>query len=391
MALYGLLPPLQEAAAFKKLLAELRRGPAQAGGVLGASTGYVLAALQVGLKRPLIAVLPDVERARQVFEELQAWSLAPASAMYFPELEGLPYEEGKASPETVRQRAAVLAELKTRPEHEGRWFKPLVITSAAALFPRVTPPRDFAAQVFTLEQGQKIKPDSLLEEWLRMGFEPAPMVEETGTFTRRGGVLDVFPPAHAQPVRLEFWGDDIESIRLFDPESQLSDSEVKTITFTPMREVSSGMAERALVLLDSLNFDGCREEEAGRWRQALEAIAAGQKAEDSDFYGRFLFERPASLLDGRRRRAPRGPAQTLLGLGGDWRRQTHLPGAHRRALGRSGPGLPYGRLLWRQGQDRPAGRQTLAGGRPAGGHRHASGQALIRADGRQRRRREPSP
>jgi transcription-repair coupling factor (superfamily II helicase) len=297
MALYGLLPPLQEAAAFKKLLAELRTGPAQAGGVLGASTGYVLAALQVGLKRPLIAVLPDVERARQVFEELQAWSLEPASAMYFPELEGLPYEEGKASPETVRQRAAVLAELKTRPEHEGRWFKPLVITSAAALFPRVTPPGDFAAQVFTLEQGQKIKPDSLLEEWLRMGFEPAPMVEETGTFSRRGGVLDVFPPAHAQPARIEFWGDDIESIRLFDPETQLSESEVKTITFTPVREVSSGMAERALDLLDSLNFDGCREEEAGRWRQALEAISAGQKAEDSDFYGRFLFERPASLLD----------------------------------------------------------------------------------------------
>ncbi len=297
MALYGLLSPLQTSDTFKRLVEELGQGSARAGGVLGASTGYVLAALQVALKRPLIAVLPDPERARNVFEELQSWSLEPASCLYFPELEGLPYEEGKARPETIRQRAAVLAELKTRPAHQNRWFKPLVIASAAALFPRVTPPEDFAAQVFTLEQGQRIKPDALLEEWVRMGFEPAPMVEEEGTFTRRGGVLDVFPPAHSQPVRIEFWGNDIESIRLFDPETQLSQAEVKTITFTPVREASHGMAQKALALLDGLDFDGCREEEAGRWRRALEAIAAGQKAEDSDFYTRFLFERPASLLD----------------------------------------------------------------------------------------------
>jgi transcription-repair coupling factor (superfamily II helicase) len=297
MALYGLLPPVQQSDAFKRLVDRLQAGSARAGGVLGASTGYLLAALQVALKRPIIAAMPDPERARQVFDELQAWSLEPASCLYFPELEGLPYEEGKVRPETVRQRAAVLAELKTRPKHENRWFKPLIVTCGAALFPRVTPPEDFAAQVFTLEQGQKIRPDTLLEEWLKMGFEPAPMVEEAGTFTRRGGVLDVFPPAHSRPVRIEFWGDDIESIRLFDPESQLSEAEIKAITFTPVREVSAGIGQRALDLLDRLDFDGTREEEAGRWRQALEAIAAGQKAEDADFYTRFVFERPASLLD----------------------------------------------------------------------------------------------
>jgi len=306
VALYGLLPPLQQSDAFKRLIERLAVVPPAAGvpspttrigGVPSASSGYLLAALQVALKRTLVAVLPDPERARVVFEELRSWSLEPASCLYFPELEGLPYEEGKSRAETVRQRAAVLAELKTRPKHESRWFKPLVITNAAALFPRVTPPEDFAAQVFSLEQGQKIKPDTLLEEWVRMGFEPAPLVEEAGTFTRRGGVLDVFPPAHSRPVRIEFWGDDIESIRLFDPETQLSEAEVKTITFTPVREVSGGIGQRAQDLLDSLDFDGCREEEAGRWRQALDAIAAGQKAEDSDFYTRFLFGRSASLLD----------------------------------------------------------------------------------------------
>ena len=163
MALYGLLPAVQQADAFKKLVAQLASGSARAGGLPSASSGYLLAALQVALKRPLIAVLPEVERARVVFEELQSWSLEAASCLYFPELEGLPYEEGKARPETVRQRAAVLAELKTRPKHENRWFKPLVVTSAAALFPRVTPPEDFAAHVLTLEQGQKIKPEALLE------------------------------------------------------------------------------------------------------------------------------------------------------------------------------------------------------------------------------------
>src|SRR5581483_3582018 len=87
VALYGLLPPLQGSEAFKRLVAD---PAARVGGVPGAATGYLLAALQVALKRPIVAVMPDVERARQVFEELQSWTLEPASALYFPELEGLP-------------------------------------------------------------------------------------------------------------------------------------------------------------------------------------------------------------------------------------------------------------------------------------------------------------
>ena len=303
MALYGLLPALQQAPAFQALVASLKQGTGPktgddaVGGVPAASLPFILAGLQVALKRPIVAVLSEAERARQAFDELHQWSLEPASALLFPELEGQPYDAGSARPDTLRTRAAVLAELKTQPKHEGRWFRPLVITSAAALFPRVTPPDQFAAQVFTLQQGQIITPDALLREWYHMGFEAVPVVEEPGTFTRRGGIVDVFPPAHAQPVRIEFWGDQIESIRLFDPTTQLSAGQLQTATFTPVREVPAGAAERAGELLDRLNFDGCREEEAGRWRQALDAIAADQKVDDADFYLRFLFPRAASLLD----------------------------------------------------------------------------------------------
>ena len=134
MPLYGLLSPLQQSAGFKQAVERVQPGKStRAGGVLGAASGYLLAAVQVVLKRPVIAVLPDPERARAVFEELQSWSLEPASTLYFPELEGLPYEEGKARPETVRQRAAVLAELKTRPKHQNRWFQPLIVTSGAVI------------------------------------------------------------------------------------------------------------------------------------------------------------------------------------------------------------------------------------------------------------------
>ncbi len=300
MALYGLLPALQQSPSFKTLVDKLKHQSGTGktvGGTPTAAVPYVLAALQVALKRPVLAILPEADRARQAFDELQRWSIEPASVMFFPELEASPYDEGSARPDTVRQRSAILAELKTQPKHEGRWFKPVIITSAAALFPRVTPPEQFGAQVFTLKQGQKIAPDALLQEWYRMGFEAVQLVEEPGTFTRRGGILDVFPPAHARPVRIEFWGDEIESIRVFDPETQLSASQIQTATFTPVREAPVGASERASDLLSSLDFDGCREEEAGRWRQALEAISLHQKAEDADFYLRFLFDRPASLLD----------------------------------------------------------------------------------------------
>ncbi|MHB8620517.1 MAG: hypothetical protein ACYDAG_13245, partial [Chloroflexota bacterium] len=348
MPLYGLLPLLQQSPAFQRLLESLKASNAspdsaasapstlsrragegwgegaplvvEAGGVPTAAYPYLLAALQVGLRRPVVAVLPDADRAAAVYDELRAWSLEPASTLLFPPLEGLPYDEGTSKPETIRQRAAVLAELKLAGGQEpgaggvetrdagrgtrdtgrpmaGRWFKPLVVTSAGALFPRVTPPEQFGGKVFTLRKGQKIALEGLLEEWLRMGFQPAPLVEEPGSFTRRGGIVDVFPPAYVKPVRIELWGDEVESIRSFDPETQLSDTQVESLTFTPVREVPAGVAQRAGELFDSLDFDGCREEEAGRWRQALEAIAQRQTAEDADFYARFLFQRPASLLD----------------------------------------------------------------------------------------------
>src|SRR5207247_4575353 len=108
------------------------------------------------------------------------------------------------------------------------------------------PPADFAARTLGLARGDPLDRGRLLEALEHAGYERVDTVVEVGQWSPRGGIVDVFSPSHASPVRLEFFGDEIESIRLFDPTSQRSSTPVDELLVLPLVTQSDGSAPARL-------------------------------------------------------------------------------------------------------------------------------------------------
>ncbi len=91
-----------------------------------------------------------------------------------------------------------------------------------------------------LKVNQQITPDSLKRAWLDLGYQPADTVLESGQFSHRGGILDVWTPSETEPARLEFFGDEIDTIRAFNPATQRTTRNLNELLVTPAREVLPG-------------------------------------------------------------------------------------------------------------------------------------------------------
>ena len=101
---------------------------------------------------------------------------------------------------------------------------------------RTLPRRDFLKACRRISTGQTIQPDALLRSWAESGYQRINTVLEPGQFARRGGIMDIWTPAEKLPVRLDFFGDEIETIRRFDPASQRTTETLESILITPARE-----------------------------------------------------------------------------------------------------------------------------------------------------------
>jgi transcription-repair coupling factor (superfamily II helicase) len=129
----------------------------------------------------------------------------------------------------------------------------LIVASAAALLPRVSPPDRLLAASIDIRPGSEIDPLALADLLVDAGFTREDPVDEHGSFTLRGGILDVFPAADAEPVRIEFAGDMVETMRRFDPSTQRSTGAVDQVVITP---VSERFGDASVSLLDFISSAG---------------------------------------------------------------------------------------------------------------------------------------
>ncbi len=131
-----------------------------------------------------------------------------------------------------------LCEESPRPFSPFRVTKPpLIVTSALAIMSKTIPQRDFVAACHVLKPGMAAEPMELLHQWQSIGYEAEDVVEMPGQMSKRGGIIDVFPPGSQLPVRIEFFGNQIESMRCFDPESQRSTGLISSLIVTPAKEL----------------------------------------------------------------------------------------------------------------------------------------------------------
>ncbi len=231
-----LLSLLEEVPGYRRLAEDLStaRGEHKAV-ILDAAKPCLIAALYQEFHLPLMVVASQPESARKLHEQLRAWCSPSAELRRFPELDFLPYESSHLSV-TSYQMTERLRALGTLALHEGSDRPPLIVTSALAIMNKTIPHVDFVEACQILKPGMAAEPLELLRRWQGLGYEMEDTVELPGQMSRRGGIIDVFPPCNQLPVRIEFFGNQIESLRFFDAESQRSSETVSSVIVTPARE-----------------------------------------------------------------------------------------------------------------------------------------------------------
>jgi len=253
MNLSCLLSLLKEMPVYRQLVGELStaRGEHKAI-ILDAAKPYLIAALYEELNLPLMVVTGQPESARKLHEQLRAWCSPSAELHRLPELDFLPYDSSQLSAVSYQMMERLRA-LATLALYEGSDKPPLIVTSALAIMSKTIPQRDFVAACHILKPGMVAEPIELLRRWQSMGYEVEDVVEVPGQMSKRGGIIDVFPPCSQLPVRIEFFGNQVESMRCFDPESQRSTSSVSSLIVAPAKEFIP-MADNSEVVAGSV-FD----------------------------------------------------------------------------------------------------------------------------------------
>jgi transcription-repair coupling factor (superfamily II helicase) len=236
MNLSCLLSLLKEMPPYRQLMDELStvKGEHKAN-ILETAKPYLIAALYEELDLPFMVVTGQPESARKFYEQLRAWCSPSAELHRLPELDFLPYGSSQLSAVSYQMTERLRA-LATLALYEGSDKPPLIVTSALAIMSKTIPRKDFVAVCHILKQGMTAEPVELLRRWQSMGYEAEDVVEVPGQMSKRGGIIDVFSPCSQVPVRIEFFGNQIESMRCFDPESQLSTSPVSSLIVTPAKE-----------------------------------------------------------------------------------------------------------------------------------------------------------
>ncbi len=192
----------------------------------------VAAALAHSLSQPVLYVVARTDRAATVAEELAAWA-PDIRVLSFSEPNALFYEYAPWGPRTIVSRLGVLGELAAPPPDRP---PAVIVASARAIMWRTLPKRDFIANTWAIRAGQALRVEKALASWVGAGYQPATIVVEPGQFSRRGGIIDIFPATAEQPVRIELFGDEIETLRRFDPATQRSGERIPAITIGPARE-----------------------------------------------------------------------------------------------------------------------------------------------------------
>jgi transcription-repair coupling factor (superfamily II helicase) len=253
-----LLDRIGKLPAYRDLLARLEAGTetvttARGLGLPRAARLPLTARLQADLGQPILLITNRADRALALFDELQFW-LGDIPAYYFPEPNPLFYEQAAWGKGTRRDRLQVLTMLARTliPNAPSPAVPPVIVTPIRALMTRTIPRRDYLKHTRTLRLGQQVTPEELTRTWVDIGYEYANIVVETGQFSRRGGILDIWPPGESRPVRIEFFGDEIDTMRAFDPASQRTVTALEVLTIPPAREVLPAAAQKAGIELREL-------------------------------------------------------------------------------------------------------------------------------------------
>jgi transcription-repair coupling factor (superfamily II helicase) len=241
-----------------------------------------------------VVLAPGPER---LWAQLRPWLAGDPVAFLFAEVTVSVLDRPPAQDEAVVRRLQALGALAERasPDQVGV----LVSSRRAAMRPTLSR-EDLRQGTLELRPGLRADPIRLAAQLVELGFSREALVEAPGQFSLRGGILDVFPGGDRSPVRAEFFGDEIETLRLFDPENQRSVMSVPALTVRPGRELLLGEA-RGTAAVDRIRsgsaLQGLRADVLAEWDDELERLAAGSAFPGIELFSAYLHPELPSLFD----------------------------------------------------------------------------------------------
>jgi len=247
---HALLTPLREHEGYNQIYNALSNPTPQtiwASGAVAAQKWHMAAGLLAEQRTPALIIAPSELKAKEIYENMY-YFLREACHVY-PSRDLIFYAADVKSVDITRQRLRVLDQLYNYPNTVA---PPIIILSAEALLDRMTPPDIFHKYRMNLSVGDICEPDTIIRKLVQMGYERSSLAEGPGQFAIRGGILDICPAVgqynppkmdealpltEGQALRIEFFGDDVDSIRVIDALSQRSVENAASIEIYPVREL----------------------------------------------------------------------------------------------------------------------------------------------------------
>ncbi|GGE84690.1 transcription-repair coupling factor [Priestia taiwanensis] len=268
-------------------------------GLTGSSRTIMLATMYKETKRSQVVVTYNLLQAQKLYEDLVS-IIGEEHVWLYPVNELIASEIGVASPELKAQRLEVLNFLCTN--QTG-----IIIVPIAGLRRFLPSKESWKESQLSLSVGEEIEVDALLHRLVEMGYERKEMVEAPGTFSIRGGIVDIYPLTEALPIRMELFDSEIDSIRSFAPEDQRSQEKLSRVDIGPAAEyiLSKQERERGLVHLQQKLAFSIQQAKYAKQKEALAEnigyeiakLKNGQQIEQVFKYLSLFYEKPASLLD----------------------------------------------------------------------------------------------
>ena len=338
MSLNGILDLLEYHPEFSRAVESVENHGAETATVRQGARPAFIASLARRRKGPLLVITPRPEDARRLHDHLLSWLGDDAPVHLLPEPEVLPFERLAVDANTGNQRLATLAALAQAPcsgieQSEAREcdkVNPVVVSSIGSALLYTAPPELMAGRLMSARPstgsgwtdacvwrvGDRVRIDDVLSQWLELGYRHEPVVESPGSFSHRGGILDIFPPDCDLPLRIELFDDEIDTIRRFDPLTQRSVGAAEEVRPIPAREQLPSMAgaETLATRAAAMDFSRCGVEVRERIEEELETLACSDNPEVLSFYSGLVNR--ACLLDYLDPSTGPGGASVLLERGG---------------------------------------------------------------------------
>ena len=300
-----LFKPLANLRAFQHVLEadSKNSSPLLLTGMMDSQKCHVIGALREHKEVPLLVITYSELKAKEIYEDLVFFVDRADELFLYPAKDTVFYAADTKSLLITKERfAAINALIKGE--------RPIIVASVEALFDRLSPPDVFIDHIINLASGECYDLDELVKKLIAIGYERRDIVEATGQFAVRGGILDVYSATYESPMRIEFFDDEVDSIRTIDSESQRSVTRLEQVEIFPIKELvydeytlTEALAkiitefDKALANYEKKGMDEAADGLKATVGELIEQLKTDGNSRDVDRFTQYFYEDGHSLLD----------------------------------------------------------------------------------------------